>query len=117
MALLCLCSASVGLFGRLLACVLAAHTLVISAYLVHDAAHNTLCASEANNTRLGEACLWLCGGAAASFARVRHMHVRHHRDRQDTGACLTLFICKGMRNRSTSHASLEQEFGFPTLHF
>lgn len=70
---------------RLAGVLLVSHTLLLSTFLVHDATHGTLFASEAANAAAGEAGLWLCGAGYASFARVRHMHMRHHRDRQDTG--------------------------------
>jgi len=62
---------------------LAGHTLVVCAYLVHECAHMTLFRSQRLNARVGEMVLWLTGAAYASFARVRHMHIRHHRDRAD----------------------------------
>ncbi len=65
---------------------LTGHTLVVCAYLVHECAHMTLFRSQRLNARLGEVVLWLCGAAYASFGRVRHMHIRHHRDRADV-AC------------------------------
>jgi fatty acid desaturase len=62
---------------------LTAHTLVICAYLVHEAAHMTLFKAKAVNERAGEVLLWIVGAAYASFKRVRHMHLRHHQDRAD----------------------------------
>jgi fatty acid desaturase len=62
---------------------LSAHTLVIAAYLVHECAHSTLFRERRINAYVGEALLWLVGAAYASFDRIRHMHIRHHRDRAD----------------------------------
>jgi fatty acid desaturase len=62
---------------------LTAHAMLIAAYLVHEAAHYTLFASPANNRRAGEAMSWIAGSAYASFERIRHLHLRHHRDRAD----------------------------------
>lgn len=62
------------------------HTLVICAYLVHEAAHMTLFRSQRLNSGIGEILLWLTGAGYASFARMRHLHIRHHRDRADV-AC------------------------------
>lgn len=59
------------------------HVMVIAAYLVHKAAHYTLFASPAHNRIAGEAMSWIAGAAYASFERIRHMHLRHHRDRAD----------------------------------
>jgi fatty acid desaturase len=59
------------------------HAMVIAAYLIHEAAHYTLFASPAHNRFAGEAMSWVAGSAYASFERIRHMHLRHHRDRAD----------------------------------
>ncbi len=63
-----------------LACV---HTMVLASYLVHEAAHYTLFASPKGNQWAGEWVSFIAGGCYASFARIRHMHLRHHRDRAD----------------------------------
>jgi fatty acid desaturase len=62
---------------------LCAHTMVVAAYLIHEAAHYTLFASPAVNRIAGEAMSLVAGSAYASFERIRHMHLRHHRDRAD----------------------------------
>jgi fatty acid desaturase len=62
---------------------LAAHTMVVAAYLIHEAAHYTLFRTPEANRRVGEVMGWICGAAYASFERIRHMHLRHHRDRAD----------------------------------
>lgn len=62
---------------------LAAHTMLIAAYLVHECAHATLFAERRDNARVGEALLWITGAGYAAFERVQHMHLRHHQDRAD----------------------------------
>jgi fatty acid desaturase len=62
---------------------LTTHAMVIAAYLIHEAAHNTLFAAPAHNRVAGEAMSWIAGSAYASFERIRHMHIRHHRERTD----------------------------------
>jgi len=62
---------------------LTTHAMVIAAYLVHEAAHSTLFAAPAHNRIAGEAMSWIAGSAYASFERIRHLHLRHHRDRAD----------------------------------
>jgi fatty acid desaturase len=57
--------------------------MVIAAYLIHEAAHNTLFAAPAHNRIAGEAMSWIAGSAYASFERIRHLHLRHHRERTD----------------------------------
>lgn len=59
------------------------HAMVIAAYLVHEAAHYTLFASPSHNRNAGEAMSWIAGSPYASFERIRHMHLRHHRERTD----------------------------------
>jgi fatty acid desaturase len=60
-----------------------AHAMMIAAYLIHEAAHYTLFADPRHNRVAGEAMNWIAGGAYASFQRIRHLHLRHHRDRAD----------------------------------
>lgn len=63
--------------------VLTLHTMVIAAYLIHDLAHTNIFRSPDHNRLVGELMAWICGAAYASHARIRHMHLRHHRDRAD----------------------------------
>lgn len=63
--------------------VLTLHTMVIAAYLIHDLAHTSVFRDPDHNRRVGELMAWICGAAYASHARIRHMHLRHHRDRAD----------------------------------
>lgn len=74
---------------------LCVHAMVLAAYLVHEAAHYTLFASPEANRRIGEWMSFVAGSSYASFARIRQMHVRHHRDRAD----LTCFDFKGLMTR------------------
>lgn len=62
---------------------LCAHSRVLAAYLLHDAAHQSIFATAAGNRRIGEWLGFIAGGGYASFERIRHMHVRHHVDRAD----------------------------------
>jgi fatty acid desaturase len=70
---------SVNLVGVLLV----AHTLVYSAYLIHDCAHNAVFASVAANDRLGAILGWLNGACLATYACLKEKHLRHHADRLD----------------------------------
>jgi fatty acid desaturase len=63
--------------------VLCAHAMVLAAYLVHEAAHQTLFARAAANQTVGEVMSFIAGSSYASFERIRHMHIRHHVDRAD----------------------------------
>ena len=74
---------------------LCAHTMVLAAYLIHEAAHQTLFAARWANTCAGEAMNFIAGSAYASFERIRHMHIRHHLDRAD----LTCFDFKALMRR------------------
>src|SRR5258708_917161 len=74
---------------------LCAHTMIFAAYLVHEAAHQTLFAAHAANAFAGEAMNFIAGSAHASFERIRHMHIRHHLDRAD----LTCFDFQGLMLR------------------
>lgn len=76
-------------------CLLCTHCMVIAAYLIHDAAHQSLFATPAGNRMAGECMSFIAGSSYASFERIRHLHIRHHRDRVD----LTCFDLKGLLQR------------------
>ena len=79
-----------GLLFELTGLWLCAHSMVLAAYLVHEAAHQTLFASPRANHWAGEAMNFVAGTPYASFERIRHMHIRHHVERVD----LTCFDLK-----------------------
>ena len=58
-------------------------SLVMSAYVIHEAAHGTIFYSDGANHRCGMVMGWLNGSCFASFADLRRKHMRHHRDRAD----------------------------------
>jgi fatty acid desaturase len=68
------------------------NTMVLAAYLIHEAAHQTLFAKQGANFAIGEALNFVAGSSYASFQRIRHMHIRHHMDRAD----LTCFDFKSL---------------------
>jgi fatty acid desaturase len=72
-----------GAVGRLIGVALAAHTLVIATYLVHECIHETIFRDRAWNARLGAAMAWLGDGGLAGYARLRRKHLHHHLDRVD----------------------------------
>ena len=69
--------------ANVLGVLLCAHAMIIAAYLIHEAAHCTLFAGRRVNHAVGEAMSFVAGSSYAAFARIRHMHIRHHRDRAD----------------------------------
>jgi len=71
------------------------HTMVIAAYLIHEAAHQTLFATPFANQRVGEWLGFIAGSSYGSFERIRHIHIRHHCDRAD----LICFDLKGLLRR------------------
>jgi fatty acid desaturase len=74
---------------------LAVHTMVLASYLVHEAAHYTLFTGPLANRVVGEWASFVAGASYASFERIRHMHLRHHRDRAD----VTCFDFRGLMQR------------------
>jgi fatty acid desaturase len=74
---------------------LCTQTMVLAAYLVHEAAHQTLFAPGRGNSAIGEVMSFIAGSSYASFERIRRMHIRHHTDRAD----LTCFDFKGLLHR------------------
>lgn len=79
-------------FAGVLLCL---HAMILAAYGVHEAAHYTLFASRDANRRIGEWLSFIAGSAYASFERIRHLHIRHHRDRAD----VTCFDFRGLMSR------------------
>jgi fatty acid desaturase len=74
---------------------LCAHAMILAAYLIHEAAHQTLFSAHWANRIAGEAMNFIAGSCYASFERIRHMHIRHHVDRAD----VTCFDFKGLMRR------------------
>jgi fatty acid desaturase len=74
---------------------LCAQSMVLAAYLIHEAAHQTLFVSPRMNQIAGETMNFVAGGCYASFARIMHMHIRHHVDRVDP----ICFDLKGLLQR------------------
>jgi fatty acid desaturase len=74
---------------------LSTHTMVLAAYLIHEAAHQTLFANPRANAWIGESMSFIAGSSYASFKRIQHMHIRHHVDRAD----LLCFDLKGFLHR------------------
>ncbi len=62
---------------------LTAHTLIYSAYLIHDCVHHALFPTLSGNDRLGMVMSWINGACLASYARLKKKHLRHHSDRLD----------------------------------
>jgi fatty acid desaturase len=62
---------------------LTAHTLIFSAYLIHDCAHHAIFAGTSGNDRLGVLMSWINGACLASYPRLKKKHLRHHSDRLD----------------------------------
>ena len=75
--------------------ILCTHTMVLAAYLMHEAAHQTLFVSQAANRWVGEVMNCIASSAGASFERIRRIHIRHHLDRAD----LVCFDFKGLMQR------------------
>ncbi|HUN26887.1 MAG TPA: fatty acid desaturase [Steroidobacteraceae bacterium] len=83
---------------------LCAQSMVLAAYLIHEAAHQTLFATRAANACAGEAMSFIAGSSYASFERIRHMHIRHHLDRAD----LACFDFKALLERRARLRALIQ---------
>jgi fatty acid desaturase len=75
--------------------VLCAHAMVVAAYLVHEAAHQSLFVVQRANHWAGEGASFIAGSSYAAFERIRRIHIRHHADRVD----LVCFDYKGLMRR------------------
>jgi fatty acid desaturase len=89
------CMAAGAIGWNILGVLLCVHTMVLAAYLIHEAAHQTLFAVRWANSWAGETMSFIAGSSYGSFERIRHMHIRHHLDRVD----LTCFDFKGLMGR------------------
>ena len=87
--------ASHSIVRDILGIALCTHTMVLAAYLVHDAAHQTIFVTRRANQWVGEAMNCIASSGCASFERIRHIHIRHHLDRAD----LVCFDFKDLMHR------------------
>jgi len=69
--------------ANLLGVLLLAHAMVISAYLIHECAHNTVFAANRHNVILGACLSWITGSCYARYDDLRRKHFRHHAERAD----------------------------------
>jgi fatty acid desaturase len=68
---------------NILGVLLTAHTLIFSAYVIHDCAHHAIFATASGNDRLGAVMSWINGACLANYSRLKKKHLRHHSDRLD----------------------------------
>jgi fatty acid desaturase len=67
----------------LLGTLLLVHTLIVSAYLIHECTHGTIFARPADNDRLGIVLAWINGACIGPYDGLKEKHLRHHADRMD----------------------------------
>lgn len=72
-----------GLGWNLLGVLVLAHSMVIAAYLIHEAAHQSLFRQKRHNVWISEVLLWVTGTSYSHYDDIRHKHNRHHIDRAD----------------------------------
>lgn len=70
-------------WANVLGTLLVAHTLVYSAYFIHELAHGAIFKTAEANSRWGVFMSWVNGSCYAPFADLRRKHMRHHVDRAD----------------------------------
>ena len=66
------------------AIVVAAHSRVIAAYMVHECAHSSVFYEPEWNSALGVLMLWVCSCPYVDFVHLKKIHIAHHKDRADT---------------------------------
>ena len=62
---------------------LLSHAMIIAAYMVHEAGHNTVFRRQKHNERLGRLMSWICGASYNKFEDIRFKHHRHHIENDD----------------------------------
>jgi fatty acid desaturase len=72
-----------GIWLNVAGVLLSAHTLIYSAYLIHDCSHHAIFATRNANDRLGILMSWINGACLADYSRLKKKHLRHHTDRLD----------------------------------
>ncbi|WP_321322772.1 fatty acid desaturase [Thiomicrorhabdus sp.] len=60
-----------------------AHSMVIAAYLIHEAAHSSVFKDKKHNRWFAESLLWITGNSYSNFDDIQRKHNRHHSDRAD----------------------------------
>lgn len=60
-----------------------AHSMVIAAYLIHEAAHLSVFRNKNANRWYAEGLLWITGCSYSHFDDIQRKHIRHHTDRAD----------------------------------
>ncbi|MDX1352992.1 MAG: fatty acid desaturase [Thiomicrorhabdus sp.] len=70
-------------YANLIGIPLLAHSMVIAAYLIHDAAHLSVFKNKNHNRWFAEFLLWITGNSYSRFSDIQHKHNRHHIDRAD----------------------------------
>jgi fatty acid desaturase len=70
-------------WANLIGALLVAHSLIYTAYLIHDCAHHAIFATASANDRLGRLMSWINGACLANYQRLKKKHLRHHSDRLD----------------------------------
>jgi fatty acid desaturase len=68
---------------NLLGVLLLAHAMVISAFLIHECAHNTVFVVNLHNARLAAGLSWITVNCYARYEELRRKHFRHHIERAD----------------------------------
>jgi len=62
---------------------LTAEALIISAYLLHEFSHRSICKTPQGNQRWGTVMSWINGSCYSTFEEIRIKHMHHHVDRAD----------------------------------
>lgn len=70
-------------YANLLGIPLLAHSMVIAAYLIHEAAHFSVFKDKKHNRWFAEFLLWITGNSYSDFEDIQRKHNRHHSDRAD----------------------------------
>lgn len=71
------------LYANILGIPILAHSMVIAAYLIHEAAHSSVFKDRKHNRWFAEFLLWITGNSYSNFDDIQRKHNRHHSDRAD----------------------------------
>ncbi|MCK6544727.1 fatty acid desaturase [Myxococcota bacterium] len=101
---------------RVAGALLAAHTMLVSLYLQHDAAHGLVLERARSNAAIGYLLSWLTGAAYFRFETYQKVHLQHHRFVCDLESFSTRRFLESATPWSRLVSALERAY-FPMLHF
>ena len=94
---------------------LAAQSLIISAYLVHEFSHWSIFKTPETNRRWGIVMSWINGSCYSTFEEIRSKHMHHHVDRADVLTFNVQHLMRDMPSFARNLIKLSEWMYIPAL--